>query len=323
MSQAFVAIGDAYGVIKINNNDNSSSAMAIIYSFQAHSSLIIWIKPSPFNSNLVATCSEDKSVKVWNVVTFPSFNWTLIRTISNHSWHVEWLDADTLATSSGDATIKIWSLSTGETKRQINAGSNALKLLENKINLAAGVGADINIYNINDGNLVSSLKGHTYGNVLDLVQISADLLASSGSDGTVRIWDLGTNTCKFKFGHDNPVYTLKQVTSNILASADGYRKGYIKLWDTSSGQFIRQFTNDYMGDIFNSLDLIDNGQALVSGGYQLCCGYGDGAIWKWNWTNGELLSTINTGNLGISSLAVINLSSNQEQQQTTTTIQSE
>ncbi len=39
--------------------------------------------------------------------------------------------------------------------------------------LAAGLGlpGDINIYNINDGNLVSSLKGHTSW-LNDLVQIS-------------------------------------------------------------------------------------------------------------------------------------------------------
>ncbi len=63
-------------------------------------------------------------------------------------------------------------------------------MLNTNIHLAAGLRIGyINIYNINDGNLVSSLKGHT-SDVEDLVQISADLLASSSLDDTVRIWNL-------------------------------------------------------------------------------------------------------------------------------------
>jgi WD40 repeat protein len=75
---------------------------------------------------------------------------------------MEWLDNDTLASGSDD--IKLWSITSGQTKRtiQTNGYIESLKLLNNNIHLAAGLGypGDINIYNINDGNLVSSLKGH-------------------------------------------------------------------------------------------------------------------------------------------------------------------
>jgi F-box and WD-40 domain protein CDC4 len=85
---------------------------------------------------------------------------------------------------------------------------------------------------INDGNLVSSLKGHTYS-VYDLVQISVDLLASTSSDRTVRIWNLTTNSCKFILtGHTGSVNALKQITPNILAS--GSYDTTIKLWDITS-----------------------------------------------------------------------------------------
>jgi hypothetical protein len=302
-----VVIGDYSGQIKINNQNSS---LAFVNSFQAHSDWIIRIKQSPFNanpnSNYVATCSHDGTVKIWNVLS--SFNWTLITTYSQHSSYVyalEWLDADTLASAGyTDQTIKLWSITTGQTKRTIQTNQNffSLKLLNTNIHLVAGLNDTINIYNINDGNLVSSLKGHT-AYVFDLVQISADLLASSSEDKTVRIWNLTTNTCKFILtGHTGSVYGLKQITPNILAS--GSLDYTIKLWDTASGKLIRTLTG-HTNYIVYSVDLL-NSQTLVSGSE-------DQTIKLWNWSTGECLSTIQATGSSIRSLAVIN------QQQTTTT----
>jgi WD40 repeat protein len=272
----------------------------LVNSFKAHSSHINRIKQSPFNTNYVATSSYDETVKIWNVSS--SFNWTLITTYSQHSSQVlalEWLDNDTLASGSTDKTIKLWSMATGQTKRtiQTNQSVDSLKLLNTNIHLAAGLGnGDINIYNINDGNLVSSLKGHTWY-VNDLVQISADLLSSSSSDGTVRIWNLTTNTCKFILtGHNNYIRGLKQITPSILAS--GSEDTTIKLWDITSGQLIRTLTGHTNG-IGLSVDLLNNGQTLSSGS-------SDRTIKLWNWSTGECFSTIQTPDSYITSLAVIN-----------------
>jgi len=238
----------------------------------------------------------DATVKIWNVSSL--FDWTLITTYSQHSdwvYGLEWLDNDTLASAGYDQTIKLWSPTTGQTKRTIktNEWVHSLKLLNTNIHLAAGLWPDINIYNINDGNLVSSLKGHT-SSVLDLVQMSADLLASSSRDQTVRIWNLTTNTCKFILtGHTDQVNGLKQITSSILAS--GSLDGTIKLWDITTGQLIRTLTG-HMGWIQWSVDLL-NSQTLVSGSQ-------DQTIKLWNWSTGECLSTIQT-NTYITSLAVI------------------
>jgi WD40 repeat protein len=303
-------IGDSIGQIKIYNQDS------LVNSFKAHSDWIIRIKQSPFNTNTnyVATCSDDKTVKIWNVSS--SFNWTLITTYSQHSSGVramEWLDQDTLASGSFDGTIKLWYPTTGQTKLTIQTNRQyvaSLTKLNTNILLAAGLGnGDINIYNINDGNLVSSLKGHS-SYVWDLVQISDVLLASSSSDGTVRLWNLTTNTCKFILtGHTNSVYGLKQITPSILASGSGDKT--IKLWDLTSGQLIRTLTG-HTNYIYWSVDLL-NSQTLVSGSE-------DQTIKLWNWSTGECFSTIQTPGSYIYSLAVIEM--NQQQQQTTTTTMS-
>ncbi len=282
------------GQIKIYNSSS------LLNSFEAHSSIIYRIKQSPFNTNYVATCSSDRTVKIWTVSS--SFNLSLITTYSQHSsgvYALEWLDKDTVASAGYyDQTIKLWSITTGQTKRtiQTNQWVWSLTMLNTNIHLAAGLLPDINIYNINDGNLVSSLKGHI-SSVYDLVQISADLLASSSGDRTVRIWNLTTNTCKFNLtGHTSEVNGLKQITPSILAS--GSLDATIKLWDTTSGQLIRTLTG-HTGDIWWSVDLL-NSQTLVSGSR-------DQTIKLWNWSTGECLSTIQTPGSDIYSLAVIQM----------------
>jgi hypothetical protein len=289
----------------------NSSCLSLLNPFKAHSSDIIRIKQSPYNTNTntnyVATCSHDNTVKIWNVSS--SFDWTIITTYSQHSswvYALEWLDKDTLASGSRDKTIKLWSMTTGQTKRtiQTNQVVGSLKLLNTNINLAAGLGnGDINIYNINDGNLVSSLKGHT-SVVEDLVQLSSDLLASSSDDRTVRIWNLTTNMSEFILtGHTDFVFGLKQITPSILAS--GSKDATIKLWDITSGKLIRTLTG-HTSTIYWSVDLLNNGQTLVSGSY-------DKKIKLWNWSTGECFNKMETTGGGIRSLAVIDM--NQQQQQ--------
>jgi WD40 repeat protein len=212
---------------------------------QAHSSFIFKTKQSPFNSEYVATGSFDGKVKIWDS---SKDAWTLIQTYSQHSsgaYGLEWLDYDTLASCGySGGLIKIWSLSSGQTKTTIKTLKsvyvNSLKMLNNRIHLAAGVFGDINIYNINDGNLVSSLQGHT-SYVFDIVQISNDILASSSDDYTVRIWNSTKKTCNFVLqGHSNQIFGLKQITSSILAS--GSADATIKLWNITSSQLIRTLT---------------------------------------------------------------------------------
>ena len=90
----------------------------------------------------MATCSGDKTVKIWNISNVS--NWTLLRTYRDHSntvYSLEWINADTIASGSYDQTIKIWSITTGQTNIIINASSMifSLKLLNNGLYLASAL----------------------------------------------------------------------------------------------------------------------------------------------------------------------------------------
>ncbi len=174
----------------------------------------------------------------------------------------------------------------------------SLRLLNNGIHLASGLGnGNINIYNVNTVSLVATLTGDQRRQINDLVQISnSDLLASSNADYSVKIWNLTSNTLKFNMsGHYGAVVGLRQVSSNVLASA-GSLDRVIILWDINLGQYIRTLYG-HTSYIYWSLDLLSNAQTLVSGS-------GDKTIKLWNWQTGQTLTTINT-NSTIYSLCVL------------------
>jgi WD40 repeat protein len=281
-----VAIGSDSGTIKVYNE----TSFALIKSFQAHSGGILRIKQSPFNNGqYVATCSADKTLKIWNSTNNA---WSLIRTFTNHNNQVrslEFLGPNTMASCGLDLTIRIWIISSGQIQKTLNLflnGVYSLKLLSNGIHLAAGLGnGNINIYNVNTGSLVSTLKGHT-SIVYDLALINNDLLASASADFKVRVWNLTTTTTKFILnGHTDVVKGLKQISSSILASAGSLDKKII-FWNTTSGSLIRTLSN-HTSYIYWSLDLLGNGQILVSGS-------GDQTIKFWNITSGQVLNSLKT-----------------------------
>jgi WD40 repeat protein len=302
-------IGDSNGALKFYD----SLSYAFQSSIQGHSSSISQIKQSPFKildsgKNYVATSSSDSNVRVWNVVS--ANNWQLIRTYAHPTLvqGIAWLDKDTLASSSyAELKIRIWSVSTGQTKSTITTESDvySLQLLANQTLLAAGVESNINIYNLKTSALVLSIKGKTY-RILDLLQLSkSELLASARGDATIRIYNLTTSSVLSVLrGHTDQVTCLKQINGEILAS--GSLDATVRVWNILTGELIRTLTG-HTNAIASSLDLGSYGLMLLSGS-------ADKTIKIWKWETGELTNTINTGS-AIQSLAVVNQGKNSFQKQ--------
>jgi len=295
-----VALGDNTGMIKLVD----STTLSVLSLFKAHSSKINQIKQFP--NGLVATASEDTLVKIWNPSSACS-NWSLIQVYAGHApqgaTQVEYINADTLVSVGiNDANIRIWSISTGQTQRTIGTGTNpfSLQLLSNGIYLAAGLNSqNINIYDVTTGNLVSTIVERSFNGYADndLALINGDTLASAGSDYFVRILNLTTNRVIFNLsGHTNQVTKVKLIAKDILASAS--LDATIKIWNTTDGTLLRTLAC-HLNQIFNSLDLMSDGQTLVSGSM-------DTTLKFWNYETGELLNTINTAFSAINSLAVVN-----------------
>jgi WD40 repeat protein len=294
-----VVIGDSSGNIQVYNE-----SFGLVKSFNAHSGNIV-IKPL-INGYVATASSQDYIVKIWD----PYNNeWTLITTLpfSYRPWRpnqklpLEPINSDTVAIGGDYNNIQFYSLITGSINRTLYTSNYvySLLLLNDGLHLAAGMeGGNIVIYDLssNSSTTFSTLYGHTAGNVMDLVLLGNDLMASSGGwDMTVRIWNLTTYTNKFILnGHLGEVYGLKLVSLNILASSSS--DSTVKLWDITNGQLIRTLTG-HTNSIYWSVDLFSY-QIIVSGSY-------DQTLKLWDIETGQVLNTVYTSS-SINSLVVLN-----------------
>ena len=149
--------------------DGEELSLRSLNSVRAHEKDINIVSVAP-NDSLVATGSQDKTVKLWN-----SSDLSLRGTIRGHKrgvWDCQFSPFDrVLATCSGDRTVKLWSLS--------------------------------------DLSCVRTFQGHA-ASTLRVRFLSGGLqLMSSGADGLVKLWTIRTNECEATMdGHNDKVWAL-------------------------------------------------------------------------------------------------------------------
>ncbi|KAL9962409.1 hypothetical protein ACROYT_G031510 [Oculina patagonica] len=195
LSSSFVASGSQDNTIKIWNipstEDNDSAVkMSVRLTEKAHDKDINSVTISP-NDKLLATGSQDKTAKIWNIS-----DGSPLGTLRGHKkgiWCVRFSPVDQcLATSSADSTIKIWALS--------------------------------------DLTCVKTFEGHT-SSVLKICFLTKGMqLVSSGSEGLLKLWTIKTNECVKTFDqHLDKVWSIAiNKTQDQLVS--GGADSVINIW---------------------------------------------------------------------------------------------
>jgi WD40 repeat protein len=244
------------------------------------------LKYLPFTNGYLASASQDRTVNLWNTLT-----WTSIQRYTNHSSYVyslDQIDNDTMVSGSSDKTIKIWRISSGETLKTINVSAVVLVVrvfsVEYKL-IVCGLNDNSNnlqIYNYETGDFIRTFNGHS-DNVRSIEMLSDQFMASGGGDNKVIVWDLFSYSIKYNLtGHSSSVECIKRLSSNLIASGD--YSGKIIIWNWSTGKRIFNLTGQTGVLYSNSLDLYDE-QTLISGS-------GDNTVKFWNITNGELIRSL-------------------------------
>ena len=140
---------------------------------------------------LIATASDDKTVKLW------SLDGRLLRELKGHRDEVNSIsfspDGKTIATASDDKTIKLWALDgtllrtlPGHTERVMSVSFSP----DGSVIATGGFDKTVKLWRTSDGSPLQTFSGHT--DWIWHVSFSPDgkLLASASRDKTIRLWQL-------------------------------------------------------------------------------------------------------------------------------------
>ncbi|OAQ74416.1 WD40 repeat-like protein [Purpureocillium lilacinum] len=249
------------------------------------------------DSGLVASGSDDKTIRVWRTATGQH-----IQTLEGHGLQVMSVafshDSALVVSGSADKTIRVWRTATGEHIHTLEGHNDRVisVAVSHDSALVASGSADktIRVWRTATGEYIQTLKGH--GGIVTSVAFSHDsgLVASGSADRTIRVWRTAMDDCiQLLEGHDNWVGSVAFSHDSTLV-VSGSHDRTIRVWRIATGECI-QTLEDHNLQITSVAFSHDS--ALVASGSA------DKTIRVWRTTTGECIQMLEGHDLFVTSVA--------------------
>lgn len=227
---------DDQGIIKIWDETTSK----YLHRIEAHQSRV---RSLAVNNGQIVSGGDDCTVKLWNLQTGEQ-----LACLTGHQNIVRAVDFSQngrqLVSASYDGTIRIWDRHSGECIKRLKKDTqriDAIAVTDDYL-VVGNKDQTLQVWNMATEECCQSLQGFVVGTTsLDCVMQQANsrvILASSGLDHFVWVWDLSTGQRLHQLkGHDSNVWaTALSHDGQTLAS--GSYDGTIKLWDVATGALL-------------------------------------------------------------------------------------
>ncbi len=215
----------------------------------------------------------------------------LDRVLEGHKWPVRSVcfspDGRLALSGSGDDTLRLWDLQTGECLRTLEGHKWSVYSVcfgpDGRLALSGGMDKTIRLWDVQTGECLRTLEGHE--DDVNSVCFSPDgRRALSGSeDNTLRLWDVQTGRClRTLEGHEDDVNSVCFSPDGRFALSGSW-DATLRLWDVQTGRCLR--TLEGHKSTLNSVCFSPDGRRALSGSL-------DHTLRLWDLQTGECLRTL-------------------------------
>ena len=254
-----------------------------------HGGSVQTVKFSPVNNSLIASASDNSTIKLWNLQNDTE------TTLRGHSRKIHSVafspDGQRLVSGSDDWTCRLWDVEAGTHIATLEhiVDRNRSPVTEVAFSpdgeLLATAGVDVKLWEVSTQNEIETLQ-HSEWVVALAFSPNGELLATGDNQGRVKVWSIQERKVIAQLDGDTVrVDTLVFSPDGRTLASAGYH-GLIKLWAVSDWALLGTLQN--RGTAY-TLDFSPDGQVLASTGHS--------AVTLWSVESGEEITTL-TGHSG-------------------------
>jgi len=238
-----------------------------------------------YDGTLLATSSEDRTVKLWDVVSGGTLKKTLKTDIIVRS--LAFSPDGLLVMGMDDGAVRAWDLDTFHLHESFSEHSNSVRsvAVSGDKRFIAAVGWDTKVVVWDTNNYEAKhLVGHS--DWVECVAFSPDskTLATGGRDNTIVLWDsrgYGDFTMRLAIpGHTNWVTSLSFSTDGTQLVSTSYDKT-VRVWNAKTGKAIAELKGH---------TATTTGAAFTPNGKRVLSVAQDSVLHLWDHKTGEILS---------------------------------